>query len=170
MKLDNRNKLLLAGFLLILFLSYHLAFKNTLALRKEYIANIDKQNLSTDIPQELELWAKKEKQLDLQLKKLNLSDSFIQNNLLRFLNRYSEANEIKIVEFRVPHVFQDTDAAYKTYIFSLEGSYGKMLQIIHALEQSKDFGIVSHVAFEKKQNYRRNRAYLQALVFLKYVE
>ena len=170
MRLDNRNKFLLGGFLLMLFLGHHLAFKKTMTLKEEYVANAEKQQLARHVPQELSMLAQKEKYLDAQFKALNLGASSLQNDLLKFLNGVSTANNVKVIEFRLPHGFREKDALVKTHIFNLEGGFTDILKVVHALEKQGSFGTISHAAFEKKEDHRNGKSSLQALIFLEHVE
>lgn len=170
MKLDNKNKLLLGVFFLMLLLSYHLAFKKTLKLKEEYSANVDKQELAIHVPEELLTLSRKERYLDSQFLDLNLGTSSMQNDLLKFLNEVSTTNKVKIIEFKSPHVFHEGNSVSKTYVFNLEGNFIDMLKVVYALEKKGSFGAISHIGFEKKKNYRSRKRYLQTLVFLEHAE
>ncbi|WP_222984577.1 hypothetical protein [Flagellimonas meishanensis] len=170
MKLDNKNKLLAGVFFMLLFLSYPLAFKKTMALREEYTTNADKQQLAAHVPQELSMMTQKEKYLDAQFKAFNLGTSSLQNDLLKFLNEITVTRNVKIIEFKSPHRFWEKDSQVKTYIFSLEGGFMDILKVLHALEEQAGFGTISHAAFEKKKDHRRGKSHLQVLVFLEHVE
>ena len=170
MKLDTRNKLLLGGLVLMSILSYHLAIKKTLTLKREFLASQDQQELAMGIPKQLQKLAIREKELESKFEALNLGTSSLQNDLVRFLNQSSVEHKVKIIELGAPHIFHGENTVSKTYTVNLEGGFNDVLQVIHTLEQNGSFGAVSHFAIEKHKNYRSGKSSLEALVFLEQVE
>ncbi|WP_127019817.1 hypothetical protein [Flagellimonas beolgyonensis] len=169
MKLDNKNKMLLLGLVALLFLSYHLAIKKTLSLRADYLGNLENQELSKNIPLEIAKLNQKEKYLDAQFMKLNLSSSAFQTDLLKFLNENNTTQSVKLIEFKSPHFFQDKSTENVTYMMKLEGRYTEILKVLYALENQSGFGSISHTSFEKQNNHRTQKEHLQSSVFLKLV-
>ena len=170
MWLENRNKLLLGGFFLMLVLSYQFALKKTLVLRKEYTSNLKKQKEAVNVPKELSALLRKEKILNSQLAKLHVGGSSMQNDLLKFLNEHCRNNEVKIIEFKSPHSFEGPNIQSRTYIFKLQGGFNGILKTVYEIENKGSFGIVSHVALEKKKEYRGGQKTLEALIFLEHLE
>jgi len=170
MKLNKKNKILLTGVLIMLVISYKLAIQNTIELASTYNSNLDRKELIKDIPKQLALLSQKEQYLDSQLNSLNIDNSSLQNSLLKFLNKESEKNKVKIIEFNSPHIFRTELQSSETYIFNLEGTYTNVLKIVHALENNGSFGAISHLELEKKKDYRRKRTYLEAKIFLEQVK
>jgi hypothetical protein len=163
----NKNMLLLLLFLLALLLCYKLAIFNTLAFRKEYLSLKKEEQLFKNIPQQLALLTKKEMYLDSVLKKWDMNNSTMENNLLRVVNKQAAQNNIKVIDFNAPHISSES---VLTYIFTLEGSYVSLVKIIHDLENKRNFGSISHLSLEKKRHYRSKKNYLQALVFLEQIK
>lgn len=166
----NKNIILLLFLFLALLLCYKLAISNTLALRKEYLSLKKEERLSEDIPQQLALLSKKEVYLDSVLQKLDLNNTAMENNLLRVVNKEAAENNIKIIDFNAPHTSDKDNSHVMTYIFTLEGSYASILELIHDLETKRNLGSVSHLEFEKKKDYRTKRTYLQTKVFLEQIK
>jgi hypothetical protein len=166
MKFNKKNKILLASFILMLFVSYKLSIQKTIQASKEYQTNFDKKELLKNIPNQLSLLSAKEQHLDKQLSLLNVDNSSMQNSLLKFLNREAGENKVKIIEFNSPHVVHKDENISETQIFTLEGGYSNILNVIHAIENKGNFGAISHMEMEKKKDYRSKRTYLQASVFL----
>ncbi|MDC6384609.1 hypothetical protein D2V93_06945 [Flagellimonas taeanensis] len=166
MGLDSRNKLLLGGFIVLLVLSYQLAIKKTLVLREAYVAGLEQAEQATDIPRELASLTKKETYLDEQFQQLNLGSSSVQNDLLKFLNSHTGDHGVKIMDFGAPHLTQDGNTAYKSYIFTLEGNFKGILHVAHALENQGNFGAISHMAFTKEKDHRTKKTSLRATIHL----
>lgn len=94
-------------------------------------------------------------------------DGFIQNNLLKVVNSYADANNLKVVSFLEPHVIFQNDLTIKTYDFTLEGLYNDINKLIYQLVQQTKFGKIVNPHFEKKKNFRMGHYYLQTRVLLK---
>ena len=170
MKLDNKNKLLLGGFLALMVSSHQLAFKKTLEFRKVYLSAKDNAGRARDIPMELAKLDKRERYLDGQFKSINLDGSSMQSDLLKFLNGHTGAHGVKIMAFGAPNTVQEGNTIHITYIFTLEGNFKGILHVAHALENHGGFGVISHLAIEKEKDYRSKKAFLSATIYLKQVQ
>ena len=170
MKIDKKNKLLVFGVVLLLFTSYKLAIDNTLTLKKEHRKLGSQVELFTNIPKQLSILTKKEKYYDSILVKMDLGDTSIQNNLLRTINQEAKGNNVNVMDFNQPHIYQMGGNDIRTFSFNLSGNYTNILKIVHAIEQKGNFGEVVHVNFEKKKNYRTNKYSLGATIFVQQVK
>ena len=167
MKLNRKNKLLLLGICLVLYLCYAFAISKTIAYYKEYSSQ--KQLLSNNfnnpaITQSLLL---KEKQLNDLLGQYSASTGdFFQNELLKQLSHLSDKNNLKIIDFKEPHVFVEKDLKTLSYTFSLEGSFNGILLLLNSVENNPSLGNIKHLSFIKKRNYKNNTDYLTVDVIL----
>lgn len=163
----TKNIALLSGFALSLFICYKFAIVNTIDAKKEH-RNLKKQEaLFGNTPKQLSILRQKEKYYDSILGKYQLNGGSIQNNLLKTINSFSDANNLKVVSFLEPHLHKQNDLLIKTYQFTLEGDYNSIIKGIHKLEQDTKFGEIINLSFEKSKNFRTGRHYLQANVLLK---
>lgn len=163
----NKNILLVAGFFLVLFLCYLLAFSKTFSLKKEYNHLKKEELLFKNTPKQLSLLMQKQKYYDSLLNKYQVNGGSIQNNLLKTINTIAGNTNLKVVRFLEPHSFESNDLIVKTYQFTVEGDYNNILKLIYHLEQKTKFGEIVNFNFEKKKNYRTNKSYLQASILLK---
>ncbi|RIV36659.1 hypothetical protein D2V08_01730 [Flagellimonas lutimaris] len=170
MRLDNRNKMLVGGFILSLAVSYQLAIKKILALRSAHLKNTELRERAKDMPRKLAALRQQEMQLDAQFKKLYLESSNFQNELLRFLNEQGSGHSVKIMDFKALHVIIEGNTTTRTYQFILEGNFTDILKVVHALETQGSFGGVTHMAFEKQKDPRQRKSYLQASLHLQQIE
>lgn len=162
----TKNILLVIGFLLMLLLCWQFAFSKTFKLKKEYSGLVQKQKMNQNMPHTLALLMKKKIYYDSILKKYNLRKGSIQNNLLKNLTAFSKENELKLVNFLEPHIYTKEKLTVKTYRFVLEGNFNNILHLIYRLEQITKYGEIVNLHFEKKENFRTNKNYLQANVLL----
>lgn len=170
MRLDNRNKILILGFMLTLVASYFLAINKTLEIRKVQKNQEEQKVMAQNVFHELDLLSEKESYLDVQFEQMDLESTNLQNNLLYFLNQQGMEHRIKILEFNVPHMVIDGPITTKTYRFTLEGGFLDILNVAHVLESQGNFGGISHISFEKQQNPRNGKTYLQATFHLEQIE
>ncbi len=170
MKINTKNKLLYLGILVMLVLSYQLAIKNTLKVRKDLInLKIDAQK-TKDIPKEMSVLTLKEKYYDSILVKMDIGHSSVQNKLLHLINNEAEKNEIDVIDFNQPHISAIDEINLNTYSINLKGSFTNILKVIHSIEKKGNFGEIIHIDFQKKKNYKTNTFNLEATVFVQQVK
>lgn len=157
MKLDKKNKLLLLGFLVVLYVCYSFAISNTVNYYKEYKNKQEQIAADSNMPKLVGQLIQKEKQLDQVLSKydVNISESF-QNDLLKQLTSYSDGYHLKIVDFQEPHIISEKGFTTTSYIFSLEGSFNGCLAVLNKVENNPALGTIRHLNFVKKKNYKTN--------------
>ena len=170
MKTDTKNKLLFSGILLLLFASYKLAISKTFQLKAESQKLEIQLKPFKDIPKKLSMLHQKKAYYDSILKKMDLMDTSIQNNLLRTLNEEAHKNNITVMDFNQPHISQDGETRLYTFSFRLSGTYVNILKVIHTIEQKGNFGEIVHTDFEKKKNYKTGKYSLGATVFVQQIK
>lgn len=161
-----KNRLLIGGFILVLFICYKLAVANTLALKTEYSQLTKEQKLFENTPKQIALLKRKEQYYDSLLTVYKIGGTSLQNNLLNAITTFSNENDLKVVDFLEPHTFTDQSLTVNTYSFTVEGHFNSILQLIYTLEQRTKYGEVVSVTYEKKKNYRTGTSYLQAKIVL----
>jgi len=164
---QQKNIVLIIGFLVSLYICYQLAISKTLEQKEQHNELSKEVLLSKNGPKQLSLLKQKEVYYDSLLTKYQLDGSSVQNNLLKVINAYSEANNIKVISFLEPHLIIKNELIIKTYDFTLEGQYNDINKLIYQLEQHTKFGEIINLKFEKKNNFRTGRYYLRARVLLK---
>ncbi len=170
MKLDNKNKLLIAGCLVLLFATYKLALSKTMAIQEEYGNLKSKRIQAQDIPEQLALLAQKEQYYDSIMQRMDIGDTSIQNNLLRTINEQAKVRNVKVIDFNPPHTHSFEDHKLLTHSIVLNGSYTDILQVAYMLEHKGSFGDIVHMDFEKKKDYRKRKSFLEATIFVQHIE
>ena len=167
MKLSKKNKILLLGFIFMLFVSYRFAILNTVTAYKDYRSKseiIKNENSSAELEKIL---IQKEKQLDSILLKnyLNSSVSF-QNEFLEKLSKYCNSYNLKIIDFNEPHISIANGFEINSYRFTLNGSFNGCLTVLNKIENNPHFGVIKHITFTKNRDYKTNIDYLTVSVIL----
>lgn len=156
MKLNKKNKFLLVGFLIALYVCYLFAIANTIDIYKQYQSQNETLINNDFSSNTLKTLFAKEKQLDeLLSKKLTTNSKSSQNELLKLLNIYSDKYNLKIVDFNEPHSLIVKGKNEVNYIFTLQGSYNGCISLLNKIE-TNHIGIIKHVSFYKKRNYKSN--------------
>jgi hypothetical protein len=157
MTLNKKNKFLIGGFVLALYVCYAFAISNTLHYYQEYHSKNATDTGSLNPTKIINNLSQKENQLDSLLAKYNIAttDSF-QSNLLKQLNLYSDTYRLKIIDFKEPHIVNSNGLITTSYIFSLEGSFNGSLELLSKLENNPKLGSIKYLYFSKKRNYKTN--------------
>lgn len=173
----KKNIILAIGLGVVFILAYKFGISKTVQLGSK-ISDLKRQEqLYLSAPNQLSAIIKKEKNIQQILKNSNVEGSSIQNNLLKVINNPSFENVAykkgyKVVAFENPHTYfsEELNSAKTTYNFTLQGSYGALIEVIYKLEQEYSFGNIINVQFIKQKNYRTNSHYLQCQVLLQRLE
>lgn len=157
MKLNQKNKLLLIGFVIALYICYSFAISNTIKYYKEYHSKDELITKNTATPKLAFQLHQKENQLDNLLSQYNVSSyETFQNDLLKQLNSFCNGHHLKIIDFKEPHIVTDKNFISSSYIFSLEGSYNGCLSLLNEIENNPNLGSIKHLNFIKKKNFKTN--------------
>lgn len=167
MNLNKKNKLLVIGFFVVLYICYSFAISNTINYYNEYKNKQQEIAEDSDMPKLVAQLVQKEKQLDQILSNydVNISESF-QNDLLKQLTSYSENYHLKITDFKEPHIISQKGFITTSYSFSLEGSFNGCLAVLNNVENNPMLGNIKHLNFLKKRNYKTNTDQLSVEVIM----
>jgi len=167
MKSKQRLIILLIGILVTALICYQIAISKTVTLKEQYTHLKQQEVLFKNTPKQLTLVKKKQQYYNSILTKYQLNGSSIQNSLLQNITVFAKKNQLKVIDFTEPHLSKKNEVTIKTYQFTLEGEYNKILSLIHRLEQETKFGEIINLHFKKEKNYRTGKHYLQTKVLLK---
>ncbi|WP_340064277.1 hypothetical protein [Ascidiimonas aurantiaca] len=166
MNSKTRNIALVSGFVLACVICYVFAFSKTFDARTSF-KDLEKQEaLFEDIPKQFSLLNQKMQYYDSLLNRYQLTETSIQNNLLKTINRKATELDIKVVQFNEPHVYSMGERSKNTYGFTLEGDFANLISVLHHLEQNTKYGEVLTMRFVKEKNHRKGTYYLQLSVLL----
>ncbi len=168
----NTYKYWLIGFLVLVILSYVLAFRKTFDLQQKYRLLGAKAALYNEAPNRIESLRAMETSYNKFLSAYNLNTTSSNNGILKAINLLSSENLVLINEFTEPHIYEDTVNQKRviTYRFQLKGPYSDILNLIYGLEQQYTFGNITHINFEKTKNYRRGSYELFCAIHLQRLE
>lgn len=167
MTLNKKNKFLLAGFVIMLMVCYRFAFRQTLSYRSTYLKQTAVIQENSQKSQLLPLLKKKDIELTQQIRAYSAIDTLsFQNELLKTISTKAMQNSLKIKAFNEPHIMMDKGIKITSYDFVLEGGFNPTLALINDIENIGTLGVVKHISFQKKMNYKNNTFYLLTEVIL----
>ena len=166
--MNNKRKnsmLILVGFLAV-FICYKLAIQRTLEQKTQYRELKSQEELFSNIPRQFGLLNEKNKHYDSLLKKFQITETSMQNNLLKTINKASEKLQLKLIDFDEPHIFSENGRSKNSFLFKVEGSFENILKLVHQLEQKTRYGEVTNLHFHKLKNPKNRKPFLQAEVLI----
>ncbi len=166
MNSKKRNITLVLISILVLFTCYNFAIKKTFLYKKEYKLLKNQELLFNDLPKQFAVLKEKNKYYDSLLNKFQITETSIQNNLLKTINKTAKKLNLKVVDFNEPHRYIENETKKNTYAFVVEGSFESILKLIHQMEQKTKFGEVMNVHLEKDKNRRTKKEFLQAEIMI----
>jgi len=157
--------------LLILFaagclLAYSFAISETIHLRRECIEAEQQIGMAQDAPLQLAAIESRLDDIDLLLGNKDSATSNVQSELLDRLGGFCKDHNMVLREFPDAHHFQQQDYLVQTYRVVLEGSFVNMLGAIYGLEKEFRSTKVRSVNFRAETDYRTNRVFLTATIFI----
>ncbi len=148
----------------ILILCYFIGIKKTFEVLEEHDRLQIQSAQLNEIPLGYRKLVIKENQLDSILKRLDIIDSSIDNNIVRALNRTAKTNNVEVLEYNSPHKIEQGNGIMATYNFTLSGDFNGILKTIYSLEQQHNFGQIIHCQFTKE-----NRKLVVAILLQRFI-
>lgn len=170
MTIKQKNTALIAGFVGILILGYFVSISETLAIKKNYDHLKEQELIYANIPQRLQVLTQKEKHYDSLLQHYQITETSLQNNLLKTIDRYADDHSIKVVSFLKPHSVTQKGKKTNSYTFTVSGDFNSILGLAYQLEQKSKFGMIASLQFEKIKNYRTSKTSLEGQFVLQLVQ
>lgn len=162
----KKNIGLITGFVIALLLVYNFAIKNTLTYKKQYKNLVKEKDLLNNAESKIRFLQRKNKHIDSILTSRNISiQNSFQQTILQNITKFSNNEDIQIVNFNAPHLFSKNNTITETLTFEARGDYHTLLKLINYIEQEQ-LGKLLSTHFKKKKNYRTNRQYLTVVIYL----
>ena len=167
MSYRKKNIILILSFVVVCFLAYQLAIKNTLDLKEQYYSIKDSQQNEQNIRTKIGQLSAQKRYLDSLVAVNKITTTNLQNELLVRLNSLCDKHQCEIINFEEPHVDSLRGIENTYHQFGLKGNYKQIINTIYDLEYDRNLGQLVSVQFLKKRDYKRNRVYLTADILIK---
>jgi hypothetical protein len=166
----KKNMYLLAGVVLFAFLSYKMAFQNTLTAYREVCSLKEQLRMAQDAPKKINALQQQMISIERILGTGQRADTNVQQQLLGIVTDYCQKSNTVLREF--PKTIQKTQDDYlvETNIFILEGNFTKLLRLIYLLEQKNRIGKIASVNFLSKKDFKTKLPALTSTIYLQNVK
>lgn len=160
----KKNRFLLAGSFLALWLTWSFAVRNTFALRSQ-CADLQMQlDSAANAPSKLA-------DLRVELQQLEAitgnhdSTASLHEHLLGVVTSYCQQNNLTLRDFAQPVRYQSEDWMVETHPVTVEGAYVPLLKLVQRLEQEKNGKVVS-VDFHSKRDNKTQALSLLVTIYV----
>ena len=162
----KKNILLLAVFVLFLFIIYFLAINKTLDLYFQCNEMQAQLNQTQNASQQLS-------RLEMQMKEIEAvfgeeqEESYnYQQLLLEVLSNYCSGNNIVLRKFPEPIIIYEQEFSVETNIISVEGPFKNLLHLIYLLEQKNKLGKIASLHFQTREDFKTKQKALFADIYI----
>lgn len=165
----KKNKLLLVAGALLLLLTYALSIRRTIAIYREAAALQVQFDLSSETPAKIVQLEKQLSEVDHVLTSESRAGN-VRQVLLGVVTGYCSSENVILREFPGAVYQEKKDFAIETNVFTIEGSFAKLLRLVYLLEHEQKIGKASSVKFFIKKDIRTGATALVATVYLKNIK
>jgi hypothetical protein len=160
----KKNQLLLAGALLLCWLTWSFAIRNTFALRSHCLVLQAKLDSAAGAPEQLASLRAELHALEAITGNSDSANS-LHCHLLDVVTRYCEENQLILRDFASPVRYPANDWIVETHPITVEGGYIPLLKLVHQLEQEKNGKVVS-VDFHSKRDNKTEALSLLVTIYV----
>jgi hypothetical protein len=165
----TKNRLLLAGVILLIVVAYNAAFKESIALYNETAGLEIQLQTANDAPVKIALLKKENERMDMLLGKENNSAE-LQQSLLIFITNYCKENNLILEDFPKPLLNSDKGMLVETNTFIVQGGFNKLLQLDYLFEQKLKIGKVASVHYHANRNYDTKKSNLTVTLYIQNIK
>ena len=160
-----KNRLLVSAFIVMLVISYEFAVSKTIDMSNE--CNKIEQQITTagDSPEQIKQ-LEKEKQHLYEMMGKEISNNELQQSLLSAVTNYCNDRGTTLEYFPKPIISNNGNLNLETNIFTVEGSFNKLLQFQYLLERKYKMGKIASVLYKAKRNYDTKKYTLIITIYI----
>jgi type II secretory pathway component PulJ len=158
--------LLTGAFLLLILISYQIALKGTVQLRREVKALKQKISEADELPQQIGLLRKQLKMLNATYFEEKQRSNNKHEIVLETVSRQAAKYAVTVYEFPARHIVSTSSVQVETHTITLRGRYTDLLKTIQSLETEERVGRIVSVNFYTESERRSRKKYLYAQLFI----
>ncbi len=168
----KKNKFLLYGGLLLLFLLYALFISDTIELHAVCSSLTGQVQMAQGAPEKVRIYEGRLTEMEKQLgmEQVQAKEGEVEQALLSTVANYCQGNGLVLREFPSTEQSAENDFKVQTNVFVVEGGFVKLLKLVYLLEQKQKLGKVSSVDFSSKKDYKTGLFALTAKVYIQNVK
>jgi hypothetical protein len=166
----KKNKILLIGGLLLIFMLYELTIKKTIAAYKECEEMNQKLESATNAPFTAAQLQKELVQMDTKIGNQDKNKQDQAQALLELVTNYCQDNQAILREFPEPVEVNNGDLLIRTTPFSVEGDFSTLLKLVYMLEQKVALGKIASVHYVVKKDLKTKIPALIATIYIQNIK
>jgi hypothetical protein len=167
---QQKNKVLLVGYLIFLFAAYQLAISKSWELYTQNKELEEKINSSSSNYRGKEELEKKRQLLDHRISSFFVDSVSHQDYLLGTISTYCNQHHVLIKEIPAMSKYIEDDFEVGTYKVVLEGDFIPLLKMVYLLEQKNKMGRISSVLFSLKYDNKRKKEILSMILYIQNIQ
>jgi len=166
MTMKQKNRILLAGIVILFLTAYQFSFKKTFELGDRISQLTTKKIQLENASGKLQFLQQQNVYLDSILRSNNVSaNQSFEQNLLQKVTQLKELHKVKILSLDQPHEYNTNGATVQSYTIEVKGDYRNLMLFSSNLEKQR-LGTFSSVDFTKKLNVKTRRKELVCKIIL----
>lgn len=162
----QKNKILLAGTILLVLISYFFSIQNTIDLYLEVEQQNQRLSTLNNYPQQLKNYMYQLKILNSRVEQYVREKDFSQDEILESLSLFCRENKLVIRSFPKSSLQEKEGFFIETHHFEVEGSYINLVKLLYQIEKVENLGRVASVYFESNIERKTKRKRLSVSIYL----
>ncbi len=148
---------------------YEAALKKTINTYKE-CNNLELQiQVANDAPMKMSELKRKNERLDVLLGTGGMYGD-IQQSIMGVVTGYCNQNELTLEEFPTPASEKNNGITIETNVFTIEGGFNKLLDLVYLFEQKYKLGKIVSVIYKLKKENSSHASKLNAIIYLQNIK
>jgi len=147
--------LLLAGTLVLFWLSFSFAFSRSLELKRQLQIIEEQLMIVQDAPQKLSLLNERLARYEQIIN--NMAGHDASPLLIGKIGSFCRDHQVILMEIPVKVQYQKEEFTVSTYQVIVQGSFKKLIQLLNELEQNYDVGKLRAVSFRSEFNLKKGK-------------
>lgn len=166
----RKNKLLLLGTVVILFLIYTLSINKTIRAYSDYNVAEAKMQLAKNAPQQVKELKRQLLQMESMIGKKETSGQDLVQSLLELVTNYCQNNHAVLREFPEATTTSKEDLLINTNPIVVEGSFSELVKLVYLLEQKANLGKIASVKYALVKDRKSKEMALTATIYIQNIK
>ena len=166
----QKNRLLIAGAILMAYIAYALAIKKTITAYNQCNEATKQIELAQNAPMMADQLEKQLSQMDSKIGNQNTNGQNKEQALLELVTNYCQNNHAVLREFPETTLADQGNMTIETNLFVVEGSFPTLINLVYLFEQKNKLGKVASVHYQLKKDFKTKEMALTATIYLQNIK
>ncbi|MEQ6123566.1 hypothetical protein AAON49_05145 [Pseudotenacibaculum sp. MALMAid0570] len=162
----QKNRVLVAGFVILLLTAYQFSFKKTFEIKAQINKQLAEKKEVENATERIQFLQVENANLNAILESNDVSaDQSFEQNLLQKIDRIRREHKVKIVLFEQFHQYISEEASTVSYMIEVQGDFRNLMFFSSDLEKQR-LGKFASVSFATKKNPKTRKNELICKIIL----